>query len=225
VKVVRELLGVIVDAGATGGIVVTSGEFTQDASAFARANNIRLMDGRELHNNLKSDVNSEHQPERKSGRKMLKVISAFAGLLVIAVGYSLLDFDKSGTSIYATWSTQIKGFFPHFQEHRGTKDTQAGKPIKQTERKDLSFTDDQVQKATEEILREKSREQFINIEMTKESEEKKYLYEIEFVSGGRVYTDNVKITDNKINYRTHKGLAISLNKDEVKSIKKTRAAE
>ena len=58
VKVVRELLGVIVDAGATGGIVVTSGEFTQDASVFARANNIRLLDGRELHNNMQSDVNS-----------------------------------------------------------------------------------------------------------------------------------------------------------------------
>jgi hypothetical protein len=225
VKVVRELLGVIVDAGATGGIVVTSGEFTQDASVFARANNIRLLDGRELHNNMQSDVNFEHQPERKSGRKLPKVISAFAGLLVIAVGYSLLNFDKSGASIYSTWSTQIKGFFPHFQAHRGTKDNQYGKPIRQTERKDLSFTGDQVQKAAEEILREKSREQFINIEMTKEGEEKNYLYEIELVSGGRVYADNVKITDNKINYRTNKGLAISLNKDEVKSIKKTRVTE
>jgi restriction system protein len=225
VKVVRELLGVIVDAGANGGIVVTSGEFTQDASVFARANNIRLLDGRELHNNMKSDVNFEHKPERKTGRKLPKVISAFAGLLVIAVGYSLLPFDKSGSSIYSTWSTQIKEFFPHFQEHHGTNDTQTGKPIKQTERKDLSFTDDQVQKATEEILREKSREQFISIEMTKESEEKKYLYEIEFVSGGRVYSDNVKTTDKEIIYQTAQGLVVSLNKLEVKTMKKTRVAE
>jgi restriction system protein len=225
VKVVRELLGVMVDAGATGGIVVTSGEFTQDASAFARANNIRLMDGRELHNNLKSDLNSEHQPERKTGRKPQIVKWTFAGLLVLAVGYSLSHFDKSGPSIYSTWSIRIKGFFPHRQEHRGTKDSEAGKTIGQAERKDLSFTEDQIQKATEEILREKSREQFINIEMSKESEETKYFYEIEFVSGGRVYADNVKITDNKINYRTKKGLAISLNKDEVKSIKKTRVTE
>jgi restriction system protein len=225
VKVVRELLGVMVDAGATDGIVVTSGEFTQDASVFARANNIRLMDGRELHNNMKSDVNFEHQPERKTGRKLQIVKWTFAGLLVLAVGYSLLNFDKSGASIYSTWSTRIKGFFPHRQEHPGTKDTEAGKPVRQAEPQDLSFTDDQVQKATEEILRDKSREQFINIEMSKESEETKYFYEIEFVSGGRVYADNVKITDNKINYRTNKGLAISLNKDEVKSIKKTRATE
>jgi hypothetical protein len=153
------------------------------------------------------------------------VISAFAGLLVIAVGYSLLPFDKSGSSIYSTWSTQIKEFFPHFQEHRGTNDTQTGKPIKQTERKDLSFTDDQVQKAAEEILREKSREQFISIEMTKESEEKKYLYEIEFVSGGRVYSDNVKTTDKEIIYQTAQGLVVSLNKLEVKTMKKTRVAE
>jgi restriction system protein len=40
VKVVRELLGAMVGYGATGGIVVTSGEFTKDAIAFARANNI-----------------------------------------------------------------------------------------------------------------------------------------------------------------------------------------
>jgi hypothetical protein len=137
----------------------------------------------------------------------------------------LSHFDKSGPSIYSTWSIRIKGFFPHRQEHRGTKDSEAGKTIGQAERKDLSFTEDQIQKATEEILREKSREQFINIEMSKESEETKYFYEIEFVSGGRVYADNVKITDNKINYRTKKGLAISLNKDEVKSIKKTRVTE
>lgn len=48
VKVVRELLGVMVGAGATGGFVVTSGEFTRDAVSFARDNNISLLDGDDL---------------------------------------------------------------------------------------------------------------------------------------------------------------------------------
>lgn len=49
VQPVRELLGVMVGEGATGGIVVTSGDFTQDAVNFARNNNIQLVDGYTLH--------------------------------------------------------------------------------------------------------------------------------------------------------------------------------
>jgi restriction system protein len=48
VKIVRELLGVMVGTGATGGFVVTSGEFTKDASAFASVNHIVLLDGKAL---------------------------------------------------------------------------------------------------------------------------------------------------------------------------------
>mgnify|MGYP001229243683 CR=1 FL=1 len=48
VKVVRELLGVVTSEGAQSGIVVTSGRFTQDATAFADRNPIRLIAGPEL---------------------------------------------------------------------------------------------------------------------------------------------------------------------------------
>ena len=49
VNTVRELHGVMAAKGATGGIVVTSGVFTEEAQAFARARNVELMDGRALH--------------------------------------------------------------------------------------------------------------------------------------------------------------------------------
>jgi restriction system protein len=49
VQPVRELLGVMIGMGASGGIVVTSGEFTRDALNFARNNNIQLVDGPTLH--------------------------------------------------------------------------------------------------------------------------------------------------------------------------------
>ena len=45
VGVVRELYGVMADQGAAGGFVVTSGRFTEDASAFAKGRNIELIDG------------------------------------------------------------------------------------------------------------------------------------------------------------------------------------
>jgi len=48
VDVVRELYGVMAAQGSTGGFVVTSGRFTQEAQEFARGRNIRLIDGPEL---------------------------------------------------------------------------------------------------------------------------------------------------------------------------------
>ncbi|GAB4175535.1 MAG: hypothetical protein Fur0039_18070 [Rhodocyclaceae bacterium] len=49
VDVVRGLYGVMAARGATGGFVVTSGRFSDDAAAFAEGRNIGLMDGTELH--------------------------------------------------------------------------------------------------------------------------------------------------------------------------------
>lgn len=49
VNIVRELYGVMTSRGATGGFVVTSGVFTDEACAFVRDKNIELMDGKALH--------------------------------------------------------------------------------------------------------------------------------------------------------------------------------
>lgn len=48
VKTVRELYGVVASEDATGGIVVTSGEFTADAIEFAHKISIRLIPGSQL---------------------------------------------------------------------------------------------------------------------------------------------------------------------------------
>ena len=49
VDVVRELYGVMAARGATGGFVVTSGRFTDEAIAFASGRNVSLIDGAKLH--------------------------------------------------------------------------------------------------------------------------------------------------------------------------------
>lgn len=49
VATVRELYGVMAANGSTGGFVVTSGIFTDEARAFAVGRNIELMDGKALH--------------------------------------------------------------------------------------------------------------------------------------------------------------------------------
>ena len=48
VKVVRELYGVVIAEGATGGVVISSGTFTQEARDFARGKPLELLDGSEL---------------------------------------------------------------------------------------------------------------------------------------------------------------------------------
>lgn len=48
VTTVRELFGVMAARGATGAFVVTAGEFTADAKAFAAGRNIELVNGRAL---------------------------------------------------------------------------------------------------------------------------------------------------------------------------------
>lgn len=48
VATVRELYGVMAARGATGGFVVTSGRFSNDAQEFARGRNISLVDGHQL---------------------------------------------------------------------------------------------------------------------------------------------------------------------------------
>lgn len=66
VKPVRELLGVMVGQGATGGIVVTSGDFTADAINFARNNNIQLVDGHTLHEMTRGLVHQDVPSDKPS---------------------------------------------------------------------------------------------------------------------------------------------------------------
>ena len=53
VDVVRELYGVMAAKGATGGFVVTSGRFTDDAKSFADGRNVQLVDGLTLFTMIK----------------------------------------------------------------------------------------------------------------------------------------------------------------------------
>ncbi len=221
VNVVRELLGVMVGVGATGGFVVTSGEFTKDAIDFAKANNILILDGKELFNSMKSYAISESQPEKKKGGNLQKIAWAFIGLLFIATCYFLL-YPESSTSFYSILPSPIRDFLPSGQKYRDIRNTKISRPIEQTEQKDGRFTDDQITRAMEEVLSEKKIEQLKSIKAGQKGEEQKYFYEIDLFSGGRISTDNVIITNKEITYRSDKGLVVSLSREEVKTMKKVK---
>lgn len=62
VSVVRELYGVMVAEQAAGAFVVTSGQFTDDAQAFADGKNIQLIDGRLLVGAIKGRMPQTPKP-------------------------------------------------------------------------------------------------------------------------------------------------------------------
>ena len=62
VDVVRELYGVMAAKGATGGFVVTSGRFTDEAINFASGRNVTLVNGQKLHGLLRQARRVEGHP-------------------------------------------------------------------------------------------------------------------------------------------------------------------
>lgn len=76
VTIVRELYGVMAAKGAAGGVVVTSGSFTDDAKAFASGRNIELMDGAKLMALLKSAQTPSKAPSRQEHRAAPEATSA-----------------------------------------------------------------------------------------------------------------------------------------------------
>lgn len=66
VDVVRELYGAMAAKGATGGFVVTSGRFTDEAISFASGRNVILVDGPKLHGLLRQ---AQAGAERSLGQK------------------------------------------------------------------------------------------------------------------------------------------------------------
>jgi restriction system protein len=221
VNVVRELLGVMVGVGATGGFVVTSGEFTEDAIDFAKTNNILMLDGKELFNSMRSYAISESQPEKKKSGNLKKTAWAFAGLLFVAACYFWL-YPESNKSFYSVLPSEIREFLPNGQEYHDARNTKISIPIKQTEQKDGRFTDAQITRAMKEVLIEKKIEQLKNIKVGQKGEEQKYFYEIDLFSGGRIFTDNITITNKEVTYISDKGVVVSLNREEVKTMKKIK---
>ena len=75
------------------------------------------------------------------------------------------------------------------------------------------------------MVNKKRRQQFEIGATDPEGEDVNYIYEIELFSGGWIYTDNAKITENKITYKSADGIVVSIDRVEVKNIKKRKVAD
>jgi len=222
VKVVRELLGVMVGIGATGGFVVTSGEFTKDAIDFSKHNNINLLDGKELFENIKSDTIAQSQSEKKEGGNLLPIALAFVGFFFAVFSYFLL-YPESSRFFYSYLPSQIRFILPTDHDHLKEKESESDNFALQRENNDGNFSKDRITRAIKEVLSAKKNEQSINIEGDgQKAEEQKYYYDIELFSGGFITTDNLTLTNNEVTFKSSKGLVVTLNREDVKSMKKIK---
>ncbi len=211
VKIIRELFGVVTAEQASGGIVVTSGKFSKDALAFARANKIMLIDGNELHGNIRSQAETENGWDSKRGSDHRKLKWACAALLPPLVGGAVLLFTEPGRVVYSSFSTRM-------QDPAQSRETGSAR---QPQENDRVFSVEQVRQAMEEVLRNNSR-QAKNSDSEGAAEPVLYRYEIELHSGGWISVDNAEITDKTIIYTGRRGLVVSLDRNEVRSMKRVR---
>jgi restriction system protein len=104
---IRELYGVMAASGAAGGVVVTSGVFTQEARDFAAGLNIDLIDGAELHEIIKQIQPASSHEER--------VLSMTGQLCPKCGGLMVMRTAKQGVNIGKSfWGC------PNFPQCRGT---------------------------------------------------------------------------------------------------------
>ena len=100
VKTVRELYGVTMAEGASGGILVTTGDFSQDAVAFARGKNIDLVNGQEVVRLVRLAQGIETHPQAHTSlparttrrNAILSFISLAGSLLGIVIVIGMLWF-------------------------------------------------------------------------------------------------------------------------------------
>jgi len=107
---------------------------------------------------------------------------------------------------------RVSNFFDrnHLQENPSANGSEEKKA------KEYSFTDEQIKGAMRDVdaSRKNTRVSSQRIESGKS------LYEIEFVSGGRVYSENVVATDDIVSFENDKGLVVSVSRGEVKTLKR-----
>ena len=86
--------------------------------------------------------------------------------------------------------------------------------------KDYNFSDDQVKRAMEEVIRQKIEQPSSINDTATDQSEARFQFEIELHTGAIIYTDNAEIGDETVSYSSKNGLTISLNRDEIKTLKR-----
>jgi len=107
VQVVRELYGVMAARGAAGGFVVTSGRFTDEATAFASGRNVALVDGPKLFELIREANGSLSSAARTSDIVQRPIGSQPNALTQHPVAAASVQLTASGTPTCPTCSRSM----------------------------------------------------------------------------------------------------------------------
>lgn len=91
--------------------------------------------------------------------------------------------------------------------------------------REFKFSQEQINRAKKEVIESKNEIDLSTIDSLKKKFNKlndqiTYQYEIEFVSGGRVYSENVRMSGDVVTFENDRGLVVSIHKDDIKTMKR-----
>jgi len=176
----QELLADVDSDQATAVILVTTGKLSKEAKVAAHENNVALISGKELHNNMRSFDANDFEPKVKKLKPYRKSKWIAAGIVAVIAPVVFMQLVEPGSPLLVRVSDLATKF----------------------------FVSDLTPKKEEG-----------NLEREKKD---RYSYEIELISGGWIYIDNAEFTENSVNYTDERGLAVSIIRDEIKTMKRVK---
>lgn len=128
---------------------------------------------------------------------------------------ALIYFDRSGynaSNVVMENIEKVKGIFSLHSDSQNTTSSST----------DGEKTTIQIRDAVESLLENRQAEFIQKSGAVKSNTVPSYLYEIELLSGGWVYSDNVLVEGQTVTYTGSNGVIVSLLKDEIKTVKRVR---
>lgn len=176
------------------------------------------------------DQSGEGFAATSKGNKVKRVVFT-VGIVITCFLLSLVYFrpDLFPFLSHSKFYQTISNFLPDKKKDRHPLKSATLEISKDssTEPREHSFSEEQILRAKKAVLEaQKNKSHLTGIEIPEESssghsfKDSKNRYEIQLLSGRYVYADSVIVTKDMITFENKKGLAVSVNRDEVKSLKK-----
>lgn len=183
-----------------------------------------------------SQIEQYQRADKHSQRSKIPRWLIFMGGIVLCFFFSTAYFlpDILSQISYSKIYGKVREYFPEKQTiETVTTRTPPHQTLDLAESKlnknrEYSFTDVQVQKAMNDVLK-KNRGNHSNQVVPSVSTEKpveispeaqKLFYDVEFFTGGRMVSQNIKVTGDKVIIENDQGLFVTVSKKDVKTIKR-----
>ncbi|MDJ0623281.1 MAG: nuclease-related domain-containing protein [Desulfocapsaceae bacterium] len=144
---------------------------------------------------------------------MLALLAIFSSAAIFAFITINSDSKDQLPSVSATGPNKAKTDVQQIREnpHNTNKNSS----------KELIFSDEQIHKAAAELLNQQKEVNTNDTDAIADT----YIYQIELFSGGMITTDNATIKSDKITYTDKKGFIVSINKEEIRTLKKVKVQQ